>query len=131
MLLFLQNDLSSCHNSQVENRNRSDLKDAFETNMENMHSKGSVIEYRGNMTEFNFLDGSDICDNFLYLLRIESSRKRNSESLVLLLVGKNDNHQHLFLMVTWFPANYKIGLPISLPGCFSSPEDLPTPPFQW
>lgn len=66
MLLFLQNDLSSCHNSQVENRNRSDLKDAFGTNMENMHSKGSVIEYRGNMTEFNFLDGSDICDNFLY-----------------------------------------------------------------
>lgn len=121
----------SCHNSQVENRNFSDLKDAFGTNVENMHSKGSIIECCGNMTGFNFLDGSDICDNLLHLLRIESSRKRNLESLVLLLVGKNDNHQHLFLMVRWFPANCKIRVSISLLGCFSSPKGLHLPPFQW
>lgn len=130
MLLFLWNDLSSCHNSQVENRNCSDLKDAFGTNVENMHSKGSIIECRGNMTGFNFLDGSDICDNLLHSLRIESSRKRNLESLVLLLSGKNDNHQYLFLMVRWFPANCKIRVPVSLLRCFSSPKGLHSPPFQ-
>lgn len=87
MLLFLWNDLSSFRNSQVENRN-SDLKDIFGNNMENMHSKGGGTEYHGNMTGFNFSDCSDICDNFLYLLTTEGSRKRNLESLALLLVGK-------------------------------------------
>lgn len=75
MLLFLWNDLSSFHNSQVENRNHSDLKDIFGTNKGNTHSKGGVIECHRNMTGFNFLDCSDICHDFLYLLTTDGSRK--------------------------------------------------------
>lgn len=77
VLLFLWNDLSSFHNSLVENRNHFDLKDLFGTNIGNIHSKGGGIEYHGHLTGFNFLDCSDISDVFLYLLTTEGSRKRN------------------------------------------------------
>lgn len=65
MLLFLWYDLSSLHNSELENRNHSYLKDVFGTSFENMCGAGGRIECHGNMTGFKFFHCSEI-NSFIY-----------------------------------------------------------------